>query len=84
MIDTSVKPVGWLYSVDEMTREKILELDALESPPVWLSQGWLSMMAYCIDGTPVGEGRYAFCEHLWATKQLMVEEGYEFNIDKLC
>lgn len=84
MIDTSAKPVGWLYSIDEMTREKIIELDNLKYPPVWLSHGWLMMMAFCIDGTPVGESRHAFCEHVWDLKEEMRSEGYDFKIDKLC
>lgn len=84
MSDTSVKPVGWLYSIDEMTRTKILELDGQKYPPVWLSHSWLSMMSYCLDGTPVGEARYAFCEHLWNMKEVMRDEGYDFRIDDLC
>lgn len=80
----SKAPEGWQYSIDEMTREKIIELDSLPRPPVWLSHSWLGMMAYTLDGTQVGKDRYEFCDHVWDLKIKMRDEGYVFRIDKMC
>lgn len=77
-------PKGWLYSIAEMTKEKVISLDMLSRPPVWMSDSWLSMMGMCIDGTQEGQDKYEFCEYLWNLKIVMREEGYVFNIDTLC
>lgn len=81
---TNVKPKGWLYSIDDMTKEKVKELDSQYDPPAWLSDSWLCLMGYLIDGTQDGIDKHEFCEYLWNLKIAMRDDGYVFNIDKLC
>lgn len=77
-------PKGWLYSVADMTKEKVMEFDALPYPPAWLSDSWLSMMGMIPTRTQDGMDKYEFCDHLWNLKIVMREEGHVFNIDTLC
>lgn len=79
-----VAPKGWAYSIHDLTKAKVIELDQMNHPPAWLSDSWLSMMGMCIDGTKDGQDKYEFCEYLWNLKIVMREEGYVFTIDTLC
>lgn len=70
-----------IKDLDVITPEWVKQFDKGDKSPAWISDSWLAYSGICYN---TNRPLYDWCEKILSVKKQMVEDGYVFEVDKLC